>query len=52
VGHQVALDLARVGEEPAQPQRVAADPDAAMMRLEPEMREPAGEGPRLGGADR
>ncbi|SFI28956.1 hypothetical protein [Albimonas pacifica] len=33
-------------------QGVAADPDAAMMRLEPEMRDPAAEGPRLGPADR
>jgi len=37
---------------PAASQGVAADPDAAMMRLEPDMREPAAEGPRLGPADR
>ena len=36
----------------ARSQGAAADPDAAMMRLEPEMRDDAAEGPRLGPADR
>ncbi|MDF2231982.1 hypothetical protein P2H44_05400 [Albimonas sp. CAU 1670] len=33
-------------------QAPVADPDAALMRLEPEMRDPTGDAPRLGPADR